>query len=132
MLRERISIDSVAEPTDARVGSQCIRTGELIFISGQIAMENGEIVGLGDPLAQCRKCFENIEAYVRAAGGDMNSIVSLNIYLTDIRYRQAAIDARAEFFEGPGPSATVVGGVDFAFENLLVEISAIANLSGRN
>ena len=61
-------------------------------------------------------------------GGTMDDVVSLNIFLSDIRYRQAAIDARREFFSAPGPSATVVGGVDFAFEDLLVEISAIAIL----
>jgi len=59
----------------------------------------------------------------------MDDVVSLNIFLSDIRYRQAAIDARAEIFAEPGPSATVVGGVDFAFEDLLVEISAIAIIS---
>ncbi len=58
----------------------------------------------------------------------MDHVVSLNVFLSDIRHRQAAIDARAEFFTAPGPSATVVGGVDFAFEGLLVEISAIAVL----
>jgi len=55
--------------------------------------------------------------------------VSLDIFLTDIRFRPAAGQARAEFFNAPGPSATVVGGVDLAFEGLLVEISARAVLS---
>ena len=56
-------------------------------------------------------------------------MVSLDIFLADIRYRPAAGQARAEFFNEPGPSATVVGGVDLAFEGLLVEISAQAVLS---
>ncbi len=129
MARKNISIPSVAEPADARVGSQCIKSGNLLFISGQIAYHNGELVGPGDPLEQCRQAFCNIEAFVTAAGGSMDDVVSLNIFLSDIRYRQAAIDARAEAFDEPGPSATVVGGVDFAFEDLLVEISAIADLS---
>lgn len=128
MPRENITIPNVAEPGDARAGAQCIRDGNLLFISGQIAYDNGELVGLGDPLEQCRQCFRHINSYVTAAGGTMDDIVSLNIFLSDIRFRQASFDARAEVFNAPGPTATVVGGVDFAFDDLLVEISAMATL----
>jgi len=128
MPRENISIPNVAEPADGRAGSQCIRDGNQLFISGQISYDNGELVGLGDPLEQCRQCFRHIDAFVTAAGGTMDDVVSLNIFLSDIRFRQASFDARAEVFNAPGPTATVVGGVDFAFDDLLVEISAIASL----
>jgi len=127
--RENISIPNVGEPGDARIGSQCIRKGDLLFISGQISMDNGELVGPNDPLEQCRQCLRHIESYVTAAGGTMDDVVSLDIFLTDIRYRPAAGEARAEFFSAPGPSATLVGGVDLAFEGLLVEMSARAVLS---
>ncbi len=129
MPRENIVIPNVGEPADARAGAQCIRKGNMLFISGQIAYDNGELVGPGDPMEQCRQCFRHIESYVKAAGGTMDDVVSLNIFLSDIRFRQASFDSRAEVFSAPGPSATVVGGVDFAFENLLVEISAMAVLA---
>ena len=129
MTRKIITLPNIAEPADARVGCQCTVIGNQVYISGQIAYDNGELVGKGDALEQCRQCFRNIHDFVTAAGGAMDDVVSLNIFLSDIRYRQAAIDARAEVFSAPGPSATVVGGVDFAFEDLLVEISAIAVLS---
>lgn len=128
MPRQNITIPNVGEPTDARAGAQCIRDGNLLFISGQIAYDDGKLVGLGDALEQCRQCFRHIDAYVTAAGGTMDDIVSLNIFLSDIRFRQASFDARAEVFNAPGPTATVVGGVDFAFDDLLVEISAMATL----
>ena len=127
--RENISIPSVAEPSDPQAGSQCIRKGNLLFISGQIALDDGELVGPDDPLEQCRQCLRHIESYVSKAGGTLDDVVSLDIFLTDIGYRPAAGQARAEFFNAPGPSATVVGGVDLAFEGLLVEISARAVLS---
>lgn len=128
MPRENITIPNVGEPGDARAGAQCIRDGNMLFISGQIAYNNGELVGLGNALEQCRQCFRHIDSYVTAAGGTMDDVVSLNIFLSDIRFRQASFDARAEVFNAPGPSATVVGGVDFAFDDLLVEISATAIL----
>ncbi|MEC9467197.1 MAG: RidA family protein, partial [Actinomycetota bacterium] len=59
--RENISIPNVGEPADPRAGSQCIRKGNLLFISGQIAMEDGELVGPNDPLEQCRQCLRHIE-----------------------------------------------------------------------
>ena len=127
--RENISIPNVAEPSDPQAGSQCIRKGNLLFISGQIALDDGELVGPNDPLEQCRQCLRHIESYVSAAGGTLDDVVSLDIFLADIRYRPAAGQARAEFFNEPGPSATVVGGVDLAFEGLMVEISAQAVLS---
>ena len=127
--RENISISNVIEPADPQAGSQCIRKGNLLFISGQIALYNGELVGPNDPLEQCRQCLRHIESYVSTAGGTLDDVVSLDIFLADIRYRPAAGQARAEFFNEPGPSATVVGGVDLAFEGLLVEISAQAVLS---
>ena len=126
---ENISIPNVAEPSDPQAGSQCIRKGNLMFISGQIALDDGELVGPNDPLEQCRQCLRHIESYVSTAGGTLDDVVSLDIFLADIRYRPAAGQARAEFFNEPGPSATVVGGVDLAFEGLLVEISAQAVLS---
>ncbi len=128
MSTKHISIPNVAEPADARAGSQCLRHGDMLFISGQIAYDNGALVGLGDPLEQCRQCFRHIRSFVEAAGGTIDDVVSLNIFLSDIRFRQASFDARAEVFKAPGPTATVVGGVDFAFDDLLVEISAIAML----
>ena len=100
-----------------------------MFVSGQIAFDNGELVGPEDPLEQCRQCLRHIESYVVAAGGTLDDVVSLDIFLTDIQFRPAAGQARSEFFNEPGPSATVVGGVDLAFEGLLVEISARAVLS---
>ena len=129
MKRQSISIPNVGEPADPAVASQCAKVGNSIFISGQIALDNGELVGPNDPLEQCRQCLRHIKDYMAAAGGSMDDVVALDIFLTDIRYRQAAFDARAEFFNAPGPAGTVVGGVSLAFEGLLVEISARAILS---
>ena len=129
MKRERISIPNVGEPANPAAGSQCIKIGNQVFISGQIAYDNGKLVGPGDPVEQCRQCFRHIESFMKAAGGSLDDVVALDIFLSDIRFRQASFDTRAEFFNDPGPSATVVGGVDFAFEDLLVEINAKAILS---
>ena len=84
MARQNLTIPTVGEPDDPRVGSQCIKTGNMLFISGQIAYTDGELIGAGDPLEQCRQCFRNIDAYVTKAGGTMDDVVSLNIFLLSL------------------------------------------------
>lgn len=130
MQKTKVTVPEILEPADTRVGSHCVRAGDLLFVSGQVSRRDGQIVGIGDPLEQCRQALRNIVALVKAAGSDIESIVSLNIFLRDIRFRNATMQARAEFFTDPAPTATVVGGVDLAAEEMLVEISAIARISG--
>ena len=127
--RENISIPNVAEPVDARAGSRCIREGNLLFISGQIAFDNGELVGPDDPLEQCRQCLRHIESYVSKAGGTLDDVVSLAIFLTDIGPLPAPALARPDFFHAPLPRSTAPAGLDLAFCVLLLETIARAFLS---
>jgi 2-iminobutanoate/2-iminopropanoate deaminase len=128
MARQRISAAQVKEGSNPNVGSQCLKVGNLVFISGQIAHNHGELVGKGDALQQCRQIFSNMRALMEAAGGSLDHVAQMTIYLSDIRYREATRIARGEVFKDPAPTASVVGGVDLAFEDLLVEIDAIAVL----
>jgi enamine deaminase RidA (YjgF/YER057c/UK114 family) len=127
MIKKRITTPTIKD-ANPNTGSQCLRAGDMVFISGQIAHEDGKVVAPGDALAQCRHVFQRMRALVEAAGGGMEDIVSLTIYLTDIRNREATRTARAEVFKDPAPTASVVGGVDLAFEGVLVEIDGIAVL----
>jgi 2-iminobutanoate/2-iminopropanoate deaminase len=126
--RQRISAAQVKEGTNPNIGSQCLRIGNLLFVSGQIAHENGQLVGKGDAIEQCRQALRNVRALVEAAGGSLDHVAQMTIYLADIRHRDATRTARAEFFKEPAPTASVIGGVDLAFDDLLVEIDAIAVL----
>ncbi len=127
MVTKRITTSTIKDANPS-IGSQCLRVDNMVFISGQIAYDEGRVVGLGDPLAQCRHIFQRMRTLVEAAGGTMNDIVSMTIYLKDIRFREATRTARAEIFRDPAPTASVVGGVDLAFEDVLLEIDAIAVL----
>ena len=126
MQKKRITTRQVKEPPP-KTWSQCLRMGDLVFISGQVAYDaRGRLVGRGNPLAQCRQAFRNMRALVEAAGGTMDQIVRMTVWLTDIRHRPLLLRARAEAFRGDFPTVTLVGGVDLAFDELLVEIDAIA------
>ena len=99
----------------------------VLFIAGQFPVdENGELVGKGDIEAQSRKVYANIEALCKAAGGSLENVAHLNMYVTDIRFRAVVTGIRNEIFAPPYPTATMVQIGSLSGEDWLVEIDAIA------
>jgi reactive intermediate/imine deaminase len=107
--------------------SQGVKIGNLLFISGQIALDpNGKVVGEGDLKAQSHKVYENIEAILDQAGGTFENIVKVTAYLTDMtRYGQYN-EVRGKFFKDLRPASTTVEVKGLAFPGLLVEVEAVA------
>ncbi len=109
------------------------RNGELVFIGGQISADaHAKAVG-GDLAAQTRNVYRFIHNTLREAGCDERDVVKLNSYYCvggdGARLAEAATtmgDIQKEFYPDPGPAATTVKVTGFAFEELLVEIEAIA------
>jgi len=100
-----------------------------LYISGQVPVdENGDLVGKGDIEAQTRKVFANIQALCEAAGGTLDNVVFLRMYLTDMRFRPAITEVRNELLRAPYPAATMVQVSGLASEDWLVEIEAIVAL----
>ncbi len=90
--------------------SQAVKHGNLVFLSGQIPLDPDtmELV-TGDFEARTRRVFENLKAVVEAAGGNMNQILKLNIYLTDLANFATVNTVMAEYFDEPYPARAVVG-----------------------
>jgi len=104
------------------------KTGTPLFISGQVALDaSGKIVGEGDAAAQTEQVFQNLRSVVVAAGGSMDDIVKINVYVTDAKYRPAIAAARERFFKpGSWPASTYVVVSGLAVPQLLVEVEAVA------
>jgi len=65
--------------------SQGMRVGELLFVSGQAAIdERGQLVGVGDFDAQAEQAFRNLERVLEAGGSGLDRIVKVTIFLTDM------------------------------------------------
>ena len=109
--------------------SQGVKVGNLVYISGQIALDpDGKVVGEGDMRAQSQRVYENIEAILKKAGGSFENIVKVTAYLTDMsRYLQYN-EVRAKAFKNYRPASTTVEVTGLAFKGLLVEVEAIAYL----
>ena len=100
------------EHAPAAIGtySQAIRSGNLVFLSGQIPLDPAtmEIVD-GDFDARARRVFENLKAVTEAAGGTLEQIVKLTIYLTDLDNFAAVNGAMADYFVEPYPARAALG-----------------------
>ena len=106
--------------------SQAIQSGNFVFLSGQIPLDPAtmEIVA-GDFEARARRVFENLKAVAEAAGGTLDEIVKLNIYLTDMDNFATVNAVMAEYFNEPYPARAALGvkslpkGVDVEAEAIL-------------
>ena len=128
MKMKAISSPHVREPK-SETWSNCKTYGNHVYISGMTAHDlAGNVVGDGSMYDQSKRTFEKIKHLVEAAGGTMNDVIKVNIYVTDITERGEAWRARAEFFTGNFPASTLVEVSALATPELKVEIEAQAFL----
>ena len=125
--RQRIS----TEDAPAAIGpySQAIRTGDLLFCSGQIPLEpsTGELVK-DEIEGQARRCLQNLAAVAEAAGGSLANAVRCTVYLTDMNDFARVNEVYGEFFGGDDPPARVAVAVAALPKGADVEIDAIVAL----
>ncbi|MCH7636185.1 MAG: RidA family protein [Proteobacteria bacterium] len=106
--------------------SQAIRSGDFVFLSGQIPLdpETMEIVD-GDFEARARRVFDNLKAVAGAAGGNLNQIVKLTVFLTDLSNFATVNSVMEDYFDKPYPARAAVGvaslpkGVDVEADAIL-------------
>lgn len=107
-----------------------VQSGTTLRISGQVALKNGEIVGIDDISTQTTQVFENLKTIVEAAGGSLDDLVETTTYVTDRSYLGAVNDVRLEYLTGDvPPTSTLIVAAGLARPEFLVEISAVAELA---
>jgi len=117
------------EGAPAAIGpySQAIRAGELVFCSGQIALDpaSGELVGGGDVAAEARQVLANLTAVLKAAGVGPDRVVKTTIFLVDMGDFAVVNRVYAETFGAEPPARSTVE-VRRLPRDARVEIEAIA------
>ena len=108
MTRKTIQTDNA--PQAIGTYSQAVRTGNTVYMSGQIPLDPGtmELVG-GDMEAQIRRVFDNLAAVAEAAGGSLADVVKLNVFLPDLGHFALVNEIMAEYFREPYPARAAVG-----------------------
>ena len=111
--------------------SQGMRVGDLVFVSGQAAIDEHGLVGVGDFDAQAEQVFTNLAAVLEAAGSSLADIVKVTIYLTDMANFPKIVYLRGQWFSEPYPADTIVEVTSLALPELEIEIEAIGVVRGR-
>ncbi|HEY4528954.1 MAG TPA: RidA family protein [Luteimonas sp.] len=89
--------------------SQATRCGNMVFLSGQLPMDaaTGELVE-GDIAAQARRAFDNLRAICQAAGGSLDDVARVGLYLTDLSQFAVVNTVMAEYFNEPYPARSTI------------------------
>jgi 2-iminobutanoate/2-iminopropanoate deaminase len=126
MTTERITTDEA--PRNNNPYSQGVRAGDTLYISGYgpVDPETGDEVA-GGPQAQTERVLENIERTVAAAGGSLDDLVKVTVYLTDLDEYDAVNEAYGTQFSS-NPPARVCVEVSRLPDDVSVEMDAIAYL----
>ena len=129
MPRTKVTIPNVAE-AGAGLWSNCIRAGDLLFISGQVArpLEGGKTLVGSNEYEQAKHIFSRIKYICEGAGGGLDDVVKMTVFMVDIKNNTEVWRARREFFTGDFPASTLVEVRSLAGAETLVEIEAVAYL----
>jgi 2-iminobutanoate/2-iminopropanoate deaminase len=125
--RSAVSTDNA--PAAIGPYSQAMRTGDLLFCSGQIPLDpsSGELVKT-DIEGQARRCLDNLTALCEAAGASLSNAVRCTVYLTDMNDFARVNEAYASYFDGDDPPARVAVAAAGLPKGADVEIDAIVAL----
>lgn len=127
-MRRRVYSDHVAEPPPG-TWSNFIVSGDLFFIAGLTSRgADGEAIEGDGPYGQARIIFGKMRHYLDAAGGSMDDILKLTVFVTDIAFREDVWRARREFFAGDFPACSLVEVSALAKPEMLVEIEGVGRL----
>jgi len=129
-MKQQITSKKIRQPNGHFSHATSIEAkGKLVFISGMTARHpDGSITGIGDIEAQTRQVCENLKAAVEEAGGTLDDICRVDVYVRNMEHFERIHKIRREYFTGVAPASTMVEVTKFTSPDYLIEINAIAVL----
>jgi 2-iminobutanoate/2-iminopropanoate deaminase len=129
MARRQISSPRLPAPMRGGAFSSGVEAplGSTIYVSGQVSMDaEGNVVGEGDIKLQTETVLEHVKTVVEEAGGGMEDIVKVTVFITDMGLYDDIHEVRRRYFEEPFPASSMVEVSALIDPRLLIEIEAIA------
>ena len=128
MPKQQITSNKLRQPSGHFSHATMIEArGRLVFISGMTARRaDGTIAGIGDVEAQTRQVCENLKAAVETAGGTLDDICRVDVYVRNMEHFDLIHKVRREYFKPPLPASTMVEICKMTSPDYLIEINAIA------
>jgi reactive intermediate/imine deaminase len=110
---------------------QARAAGRLVFVSGMTARNaQGGVTGVGDITAQTHQVCQNVRAAVTEAGGTLDDVVRVDVYVRNMEDFDAIHAVRRQYFTGVAPASTMVEVSKFVNKDYLIEMNAIAVVGG--
>lgn len=124
MPRQRLQPKTLEDPVRYSRGW---KVGNTVYLAGALG-PNPDGSYTPDIRVQTRRAFEQLGAVLQEAGGRLQDIVKLTVFITDMRYREGYGEVRAELFPGDAPASTLIQCVALAVPEGLIEIEGVAVL----
>lgn len=126
MTREIIATNQA--PQAIGTYSQAVKVNSTVYLSGQIPLVPATMeVVEGDMRVQISQVFDNLQAVAQAAGGSLDKLVKVNIFLTDLSHFPLVNEVMAEYFAEPYPARAAVGVASLP-KGVAVEMDAVMEL----
>lgn len=122
----RTNISSGAKWEDIVGYSRAVHLGNVLEVSGTVAVNDDGVVGKGDFYAQTKFILEKIRGVLKQAGFSLEDVVRTRMYVTDISQWEAVGKAHGEFFRKIKPATSMIQVSGFIEPDYLVEIEATA------
>lgn len=107
--KTKLIIQTDGAPAAIGTYSQAVKVGTTVYLSGQIGLDPVTMQMVESIEAQIHRVFKNLKAVAEAAGGSLNDVVKLNIFLTDLSHFALVNTIMAEYFSQPFPARAAVG-----------------------
>ncbi|WP_247741702.1 RidA family protein [Endozoicomonas sp. G2_1] len=119
-------INTQDAPSAIGTYSQAVKVANTVYLSGQIPLDPETMEVVGDDFAgQAEQVFKNLVAVCQAAGGDINDMVKVNIFMTDLANFATVNEIMSKYFQEPYPARAAIGvaqlpkGVDIEIDGIL-------------
>jgi len=128
MPKHEVSSDAIRKPSGHFSHATVVEAkGRLVFVSGMTARRpDGSIAGIGNITEQTRQVCENIKAAMEAAGGSLDDVCRVDVYVRNMEHFEQIHAVRREYFKPPLAASTMVEITKMTSPEYLIEINAIA------
>jgi len=128
MSKEIAPVPGLPDPGPTRAYSHGVRVDKLLFLAGQTGSDAQPQSGQGRFEAQTRRTFARMQTILEAAGGSLDNLVTMTVFVTDIRFGDEFVRLRGEILKRDFPASALIGVSHLAGPEALIEIQAIAAL----
>lgn len=125
--KQFVPVEGLEDPS-AFGYSQCVRIGQTIHVAGQCGLGLDHEIVSAEFEPQARAALDRVRLAVEAAGGTLDDVVTMTVFITDTRFGRVFTSLRREYFNEPYPASALIGVSHLMALGAMIEIQATAVL----